>query len=154
MSHGSSEGGKCEPNMTPLLDLVLQLVMFFMICANFTLEQTNAAIKLPRAISSKALDPEVRDVLFLNVTVDKDGKMAVLPSATNEYMTNAIAVQEFLVRRYKEDQQATPPRKTSIILRGDKLTPFEYIFGVMTAARNAKFETVQIRVIRYDGKDE
>jgi biopolymer transport protein ExbD len=150
MSHGSSEGGKCEPNMTPLLDLVLQLVMFFMICANFTLEQTNASIKLPRAISSKALDPEVKETVFLNV--DKSGN--VLPSATNELMTNSIAVQQHLERRYKEDQQAKPPRETVIIVRADKETTFEKVFGVMTAARNAQFKTVQIRVIRYDRIDE
>ena len=150
MSHGSQEGGKCEPNMTPLLDLVLQLVMFFMICANFVLEQTDSTIKLPRAISSKALDPEVKDVLFLNV----NNQGHVMPSTSNELMTNSIAVQSHLDRRYKEDQRATPPRKTMIVLRADKETQFEKVFGVMTAARNAKFETVQIRVIRYDGQGE
>ena len=151
MSHGSSEGGKCEPNMTPLLDLVLQLVMFFMICANFVLEQTNAEIKLPDAISSKALDPEVRDVLFLNI--DQNGE--VLASATNpDKMTNAIALKSFLDRRYTEDQRATPPRKTQLVLRTDKRTQFEKVYLLMTACRSAKFETVQLRVIRYSGKDE
>ena len=152
MSHGSTEGGKCEPNMTPLLDLVLQLVMFFMICANFVLEQTDSSIKLPRAISSKALDPDVKDVLFLNV--NNQGHVLPSTSSGNEVMTNSIAVQAHLERRYKEDQRATPPRKTVIVLRADKETPFEKVFGVMTAARNAKFETVQIRVIRYDGQGE
>ena len=153
MSHGSQEGGKCEPNMTPLLDLVLQLVMFFMICANFVLEQTSAEIKLPRAISSKALDPEVKNVIFLNI--NEHGH--VLPSPTlgnTAVISNSIALQSELDRRYKEDQRATPPRETTIVLRGDKLTPFEKIFQMMTAARNAQFKTVQIRVIRYDGKDE
>jgi biopolymer transport protein ExbD len=150
MSHGSQEGGKCEPNMTPLLDLVLQLVMFFMICANFTLEQTNATIRLPEAISSKALDPEVKDVLFLNV--NQEGH--VLPSANNELMTNPIAVKSFLDRRYAEDQRANPPRRTQVVLRTDKQTPFEKVYGVMTACRSAKYETVQLRVIRYSGQDE
>ena len=50
MSHGSSD--KCEPNFTPLLDLVLQLVMFFMLCANFVMDQTSVEIKLPDAIAS------------------------------------------------------------------------------------------------------
>ena len=58
MSHGSTE--KCEPNFTPLLDLVLQLVMFFMICANFVMEQTSVEIKLPKAIAAKALEKPTR----------------------------------------------------------------------------------------------
>jgi biopolymer transport protein ExbD len=148
MAHGNTD--RCEPNMTPLLDLVLQLVMFFMICANFVLEQTSAEIKLPDAISSKALDPEAQSVVFLNV--DKDGN--VLASAANDHMNNPIAVQSFLTRRYNEDQRATPPRKTQVVLRTDKRTQFEKVYGIMTACRAAKFETVQLRVIRYSGQGE
>ena len=48
----------------------------------------------------------VKNVLFLNV--NEEGH--VLPSPTNELMTNSIAVQAHLTRRYKEDQQAKPPR--------------------------------------------
>ena len=42
MSHGGSDSGvSAEPNMTPLLDLVLQLLMFFIINVNFVSEQVN-----------------------------------------------------------------------------------------------------------------
>jgi biopolymer transport protein ExbD len=45
MSHGSSgEGAVSEPNLTPLLDVVLQLLMFFMMCVNFVNEQVNENI--------------------------------------------------------------------------------------------------------------
>src|SRR6267142_725701 len=52
MSHGSTD--KCEPNFTPLLDLVLQLVMFFMLCANFVMEQTAVEIKLKNYMKRQA----------------------------------------------------------------------------------------------------
>src|SRR4029079_343313 len=38
-----------EPNLVPLLDLVLQLVMFFMMCANFVMEENDQTIKLPHS---------------------------------------------------------------------------------------------------------
>jgi biopolymer transport protein ExbD len=67
MSHGgSSEGGACEPNLTPLLDVVLQLLMFFMMCVNFVTEQVNEDIKLPRSASVKPMDKADSDILFLN----------------------------------------------------------------------------------------
>ena len=45
MSHGpSAEGSNAEPNLTPLLDVVLQLLMFFMMCVNFVTEQVNEDI--------------------------------------------------------------------------------------------------------------
>ena len=75
MSHGGSEDSG-EPNLTPLLDMVLQLVMFFMMVANFTMEEVNADIKLPVALSAKAMDKsEMEDVLYLNI--NQDGHMVV-----------------------------------------------------------------------------
>src|SRR5690242_10208859 len=108
MSHGSSE--KCEPNFIPLLDLVLQLVMFFMICANFVIEQTDVEIKLPKAIAAKAIEPTVESVIYLNV--NEQGKVLLPPTeqyrdATgNETKTldNPIQVEIYLKRKAKEDE--------------------------------------------------
>src|SRR5882672_1883142 len=65
MAHGSTE--RCEPNLIPLLDLVLQLVMFFMVCANFVMEHVNESIKLPEAVAAKPLDANAQYIIFLNV---------------------------------------------------------------------------------------
>ena len=57
MSHGGGgEGHVAEPNLTPLLDVVLQLLMFFMMCVNFVNEQVNEDIKLPRSQAVKPMD--------------------------------------------------------------------------------------------------
>jgi len=61
-----SEGA--DPNLTPLLDLVLQLIMFFMITVNFVrADQFDDAIKLPVATSAIAMDPSAEDLIFLNL---------------------------------------------------------------------------------------
>ncbi len=68
-----SEGA--DPNLTPLLDLVLQLIMFFMITINFVrADQFDDAIKLPVATSAVALEPGSDDLVFLNLFAD--GKLA------------------------------------------------------------------------------
>ncbi len=68
MSHGGgSDGGACEPNLTPLLDVVLQLLMFFMISVNFVSEQINEDIRLPKSQAVKPMDKADTDVLYLNV---------------------------------------------------------------------------------------
>src|SRR4051812_5732383 len=107
MSHGSSD--KCEPNFTPLLDLVLQLVMFFMLCANFVMDQTSVEIKLPQAIAAKVIGPGDEYVIFLNV----NEKGVVILSPSDQYtdsvgnltktLDNAAQVETFLKRRAKED---------------------------------------------------
>ena len=39
-----TEASKCEPNLTPLLDLVLPMIILFRLTANFVMEQENEAI--------------------------------------------------------------------------------------------------------------
>ncbi len=174
MSHGSSSGDKVEPNFTPLLDLVLQLVMFFMLCANFVLDQTNVDIKLPQAIAAKALDPDVTYAIYLNVGekefVDPDGQkrkrwVVLLTPADyvkvggREYdsLDNPQQVKDFLTRRAKEDIAAAGPAnkdkgpRSVIILRVHKNCPFEITYGVMKACRQAGYLRVQLRAIRYSG---
>src|SRR3954454_21081692 len=68
MSHGpSTEGGAAEPNLIPLLDVVFQLLMFFMMCVNFVSEQNNEDVKLPDSLSAQPMDKAETDVLFINL---------------------------------------------------------------------------------------
>ncbi len=71
----TSEGSSAEPNLTPLLDLVLQLIMFFMITVNFVSEQITGDVQLPDAQSARPMDKTGEDVLFLNM--DGEGKVIV-----------------------------------------------------------------------------
>src|SRR5260370_37536826 len=76
MSHLLTDEIKAEPNLIPLLDLIFQLIMFFMICVNFVSEQVNETIKLPIAQSARAMDKGEVEVLVLNM--DAEGKVLVV----------------------------------------------------------------------------
>jgi biopolymer transport protein ExbD len=155
MSHGSSE--RAEPNMTPLLDLVLQLIMFFMLCANFVMEQTNATIVLPEAIAAKALDKEDRPI-FLNI--NKEGKVliskldAVGYNFGKEEIENEGQVKLYMDKRFREESAAGGNQpKSVVVLRADKSTPFEKVYKVMKAVRLSGYDQVKMRVIRYSGQE-
>ena len=157
MSHGSSD--KCEPNFTPLLDLVLQLVMFFMLCANFVMDQTNVEIKLPEAIAAKALDTKEDYAIYLNV--NEKGQVILTP--TDQYkdsegnvistLDNQAQVEVFLKRRAKEDRAAAGPAsadkplRSVIILRVHKECSFDKTYGIMKACRRADYLRVQLRAV-------
>jgi biopolymer transport protein ExbD len=67
MSHGGgSDDAFREPNLTPLLDLVLQLLMFFIACVNFASEQVSGDIKLPYSDSAKPIEKSDMVALYLN----------------------------------------------------------------------------------------
>ena len=68
MSHGAAADlAHAEPNLTPLLDVVLQLLMFFMMCVNFVSEQVTEDIRLPQSQAVKPMDKADTDVLFINL---------------------------------------------------------------------------------------
>ena len=149
MSHGSTE--KCEPNFTPLLDLVLQLVMFFMICANFVLEQTSVEIKLPKAIAAKALEKSDEEVFFLNVT--EQGIVRLTPDQREgdiESLDNEIQVRDYMGRQAEREKKRTGKDRPQaiLILRVDQGARFEKTYAIMRACRLAGYEKVQLRVER------
>jgi biopolymer transport protein ExbD len=68
MSHGpASEGSSAEPNLVPLLDVVMQLLMFFMMIVQFVNSQIHQSIKLPVSQLAVARTKDEGDALFLNV---------------------------------------------------------------------------------------
>ena len=151
MSHGSIE--KCEPNLTPMLDLVLQLVMFFMLCANFLMEDVNASIKLPTAIQAKPLDKAEDYVIFLNV--DKKGHVILSKESKADVLTNPIQVQSYLRGRHefdegriKRDEKAGKKGRLSlVVIRADKDCTFKQVNDIMGACRSAGYADVQLRAV-------
>lgn len=155
MSHGASE--KCEPNLVPMLDMVLQLVMFFMVCANFVMEQVNESINLPNASAAKPIDKKEDYIIFLNVNKEGHVLLSSLEAkGADAVLTNPTQVQRHMKLRYDEDiagaggDKSKPPRSV-VILRVDKRTPFgdkdRGVYAVMKACRMAGYERVQLRAI-------
>jgi biopolymer transport protein ExbD len=159
MSHGAVSSEKCEPNFVPLLDLVLQLVMFFMLCANFVIEQANVTIELPHAAAAKMLDKGIEYAIYLNV--NSEGVVLLAPS--DQYtdsqgnvistLNNPDQVETFLKRRARDDIAAAgpggedKPLRSVIILRVHKNCPFEKTYGIMKACRRAGYLRVQLRAL-------
>src|ERR1700758_1268957 len=83
---------KAEPNLTPLLDVVFQLITFFMLVINFSNENYDARVKLPVAGSARPIEEGEKaaneDRLVLNV--DKDGHLIM----TGQVLPTHKAIQE------------------------------------------------------------
>lgn len=158
MSHGSDKA--CEPNLVPLLDMVLQLVMFFMVCANFVMEQVNESIKLPTAVSAQPLDPNAGNIIFLNVNEKGEVLLSALDAVgSDRVLYNQIQVQSYMKRRYEEDVRVAggdtskPPRST-VIIRADRRTQFRKIYDIEVACQKAGYKNCKLRAIRDGAKRE
>lgn len=72
-SVGESE---MEVNLTPLLDLVLQLIMFFMACINFVSDQLSASVILPDSQSAQEIQPKTEnEVVVINIEMLRQPKL-------------------------------------------------------------------------------
>jgi biopolymer transport protein ExbD len=150
MSMGNLE--RAEPNLVPMLDLVLQLVMFFMLCANFLMEDLNATIKLPTAIQAKPLEKSEDYVIYLNVN---DKGHVILGKGEGGTLTNAEALRAELRRHHERDQvrierqkaAGKPARLSLVVIRADKNCRFKQISDYLDACRRAGYADVQLRAV-------
>jgi biopolymer transport protein ExbD len=73
MSHGGGDDS-IEPDLTPLLDLVMQLLMFFIVNVRFITEQVSQEITLPESVSARPVTRADADSLFINQKMNRNNK--------------------------------------------------------------------------------
>ena len=107
------------PDLTPMIDVVFQLLIFFMVTAVFAITP-GLDIKLPEAEESEAPDKE-----NLFVVVDQDGNMKL----NHKTVTFANLKEELERKRELLDDT------TLIIIQGDERATHGQIVQIMDIAR-------------------
>ena len=71
-----SQEVKAEPNLTPILDMVFQLITFFMLVINFKSAEMDLSLKLPVVGSARPVETHgQRGLLVLNI--DQTGDLKI-----------------------------------------------------------------------------
>jgi len=144
---------KAEPNLTPLLDVVFQLITFFMLMVNFSSDNYDRRITLPVAGSARPVEDDrqvAEDRLVLNI--DKDGHLLmggeVLPL---HKAVQTIKRQADLIRLnlkaagQKVDASSSLP--TTIVLRADRDTSFTSVLGLIKACQSNGFRKFALKAM-------
>lgn len=126
MNISPSQKENLDVNITPLIDVVFLLLIFFMVSTTFERE-SEIEIMLPEATA----DAKVKDEFFLQVTVDAEGTFYV----NSQRVINTKL--ETLMKAMKEvaGDRNDPP----IVLSADAKTPHQSVITVMDAARQLGF---------------
>ncbi len=116
------------PSLTPLIDIVFLLLVFFMLTAHFVKDQS-LDISLPEAESAKSLDKEEA----LKIVLDNSGhvlinKKHIAPSDLDK------VIKAMLQGRTNKQ----------VILHGDEISELGLTVKVMDAARKAGAESLDI----------
>jgi biopolymer transport protein ExbD len=143
MSAGATEGA--EPDLTPLLDIVFQLITFFMLVINFSNENYDQRVRLPVAGTARPMDDAEKaseDRLVLNV--DREGHLIFngKTMTTNDAVAEIKRQAELVKLNLKAAGQKVDPAKglpTTIVLRSDKDTPFTNLYTLIEACQSHGF---------------
>ena len=157
----SGGDGEVDINLTPLLDLVLQMVMFFMIVANFVAEQNSSDIQLPEATAAgQVLEIPEAKIIYLNI--DQYGSLKSYPG-TNYSAGESEGDENARPRTIKEDLQKiqqllVDDRKFEIsnrgqamadkmvlVVRADAKCPVAQVDLVLRMAQNAGYQNFKLR---------
>jgi len=121
-----SQKENLDVNITPLIDVVFLLLIFFMVSTTFERE-SEIEIMLPEATA----DAKVKDDFFLQVTVDAEGTFYVNSQRVINTKLDTLMKAMKEVAGDRED----PP----IVLSADAKTPHQSVITVMDAARQLGF---------------
>jgi biopolymer transport protein ExbD len=119
-------------NLTPLIDIVFLLLVFFMLTAHF-IEDQAVSIELPEAQNSSASE----DPGYVEVAMTPDGQLLV-----DGFPTPFEALEETLRGALHA------PQKRYVRLRGDTAAQFGLGVRIIDAARAAGAESLDIMTER------
>jgi biopolymer transport protein ExbD len=143
MSHGGGGDDNAEPDLTAMLDVVMQLLMYFIMCANFIAQENNADVLLPLATAAKPLTKDDDDVIFLNV--DKEGKVLILGEAPKDL----DATRLWLDNRALDAKQKSGGDKinTAVVVRAHQDVSYETVYRLMETSKQKGFKRFKLRAI-------
>ena len=111
-----------DVNLTPLIDVVFLLLIFFMVSTTFT-QESEISIELPQA-SGESSKEEKRHI---EISIDAQGRYFV-------NQQQLINTQLATLKRAMQ-QQAGTVKAPKLILSADRRTPHEAVVKAMDAAR-------------------
>src|SRR3954467_15956408 len=92
MAHGGGGEESAEGDLTPLLDMVLQMLMFFIVNVNLATEQTNPDVKLPLSASATPVSKPIAGDVYLNQRPRSEAVMDKLSPADRQRLENADSI--------------------------------------------------------------
>jgi biopolymer transport protein ExbD len=123
---------KVEINLVPLLDSIFILIFFFMFALTTMVKKNGLSVALPKSASGKKVTEKT------TLTVRQNGAL---------FWNEEPIPESELINKLKAFKASSPDM--SLIIRGDKGTPFENIVKILDQA-----EEIQLRRVTIETKSK
>ena len=144
---------RADPNLIPLLDVVLQLITFFMMLVHFgtRIEGALREVRLPTAPA--ALPGADLGLDRIVATIDAAGRLHVEGRTYDDATalppwTDLAAPRREGMRAIGQERRELP---TVVVLRADRAASYGLVRGALTAAEAAGFTHFSLVVLREPG---
>lgn len=133
-----------DVDMTPMIDIVFQLIAFFMVITNFEQTQADERVKLPKDPLVQPLKVKRKLEVVVNIGFDRDKDGKKLSDAIVFYAGEKIPVLNFGPKLNQEARiytaSGTSLKEVTIVIRADADTPTGLVQELIKLAQEAKFE--------------
>ena len=124
-------------NLTPLIDVVFLLLIFFMVSTSFT-KETHLTLDIPQAVGSPTTDTAA----LLEIILEADGGISINGRAL---INNSIEAVKAGIQELSSGDNNLP-----VTLTADAKTPHEHVVKVMDAVGQLGFSRLSITTRRPD----
>lgn len=101
-------------NLTPLIDVVFNLLIFFMVITNFAKEERDLPIQLPAGTEAMPLTAKPKEIF---VTIDQQGRYFVRSKVLSEQELGKLLV----------DSAVNNPTSQAVRIRADERAPWKFV---------------------------
>ncbi len=118
-------------SLTPLIDIVFLLLIFFLVATRFAEEERELDVLLPEASEAQPLTSKPRE-LFINI--DHEGRYYVTGK-----IVSLAELQPLLHAAYVNN-----PGRASVVIRADRRCHWEHVVAAMNACNRARIRDYRV----------
>lgn len=134
---GQSSG--CDIDMTPMIDVVFQLIIFFLVAVNLE-NRSNPEIQLEKGPNGERIGKNDPNLATLTVEIDRRGKVSV-----NNLSMDHTMLRHVVTARYNRLRGPYP-----LLIRGDLRTNHADVRKVMDICTKTGLRSVRFAAIKED----
>ncbi|AMV33898.1 biopolymer transport protein ExbD [Pirellula sp. SH-Sr6A] len=138
------EAKAAEMDMTSMIDMVFQLIIFFMVLINFSQDDQNDKIKLPTSELAKPADAPLKNSIYIHLGANSAVYMGS-NTATVESLAPLLRTEITVLEGNGESAKTA-----NLIIRADQSTPGGVLQDLIKRCQELGFEQFTLRVKEQD----
>ncbi|HLJ10969.1 MAG TPA: biopolymer transporter ExbD [Planctomycetaceae bacterium] len=148
MSAALHSEDQADPNLTPILDMVFQLITFFMLVINFKAASLDMSLKLPVIGSARPVDTHGNEELLV-LNVNQQGEIIIYGSVRDaeSYLAREAELARAKLKAKGEKVAPGGELPIMVVVRADQSTPFELLNKVLTDCQKNGFRKFALRAM-------